>query len=255
MWLIYTFKLLGAKDVTVTATAIPILTDNYSWLLRDLPSGVVGIVDPAAAEPAIAAIEAAGGRLDMIFLTHHHGDHVDGVPGLVARYHAKVVGNAADAQRLPKLDVAVSAGEQVPFGAASARVFATPGHTLGHIAYYFADGGVLLPGDTLFSMGCGRLFEGTAADMFGSMRNFDGLPGETLVCAGHEYTVSNARFALSVDPDNVALRARAEEVTALRAAGRATLPVTLASERQTNPFLRAKTTEELGRLRAAKDNF
>jgi len=239
--------------VTVTVTAIPMLSDNYSWLLRESVSGKIGIVDPAEAEAALAAVEAAGGRLDYIFLTHHHGDHIDGVPALVARYHPVVVGNAADAHRLPKLDVAVHEGDLVDFGTAKARVIDTPGHTLGHISYVFADGGILLPGDTLFSMGCGRLFEGTAADMFKSMRKFDDLPDATLVCCGHEYTASNAKFALSVDGENAALMARAKEVAELR--GRATVPVALGVERATNPFLRAGDAEELGRLRAAKDTF
>jgi hydroxyacylglutathione hydrolase len=229
------------------------LSDNYSWLLKESVTGKVGMVDPAAA--AVAAVEAAGGRLDYIFLTHHHGDHIDGVPELVAKYHPVVVGNAADAHRLPKLDVAVHEGDLVDFGAAKARVIDTPGHTVGHIAYVFADGGILLPGDTLFSMGCGRLFEGNAADMYRSMRKFDDLPDETLVCCGHEYTASNARFALAHDGENAALQARAKEVEALRAAGTPTIPVTLGVERATNPFLRAESAEALGVLRAAKDKF
>jgi hydroxyacylglutathione hydrolase len=231
------------------------LSDNYSWLLKESVTGKVGMVDPAEAAAAVAAVEAAGGRLDYIFLTHHHGDHIDGVPALVEKYHPVVVGNAADAHRLPKLDVAVHEGDLVDFGAAKARVIDTPGHTVGHIAYVFADGGILLPGDTLFSMGCGRLFEGNAADMYRSMRKFDDLPDETLVCCGHEYTASNARFALAHDGENAALQARAKEVEALRAAGTPTIPVTLGVERATNPFLRAESAEALGVLRAAKDKF
>ncbi len=241
--------------MSVTATAIAMLSDNYSWLLKESVTGKVGIVDPAEAAPAIAAVEAAGGRLDYVFLTHHHGDHIDGVPELVARYHPVVVGNAADAHRLPKLDVAVHEGDLVDFGAAKARVIDTPGHTVGHISYVFADGGLLFSGDTLFSMGCGRLFEGTAEDMFKSMRKFDDLPDETLVCCGHEYTASNAKFAVSVDAENEALQARAAEVSALRAAGQPTIPVALGVERATNPFLRSADAEELGRLRGAKDKF
>ena len=241
--------------MTVTATAIPMLSDNYAWLLRESVSGKVAIVDPAEAEPAIAAIEAAGGKLDVIFLTHHHGDHIDGVPALVAKYHPQVVGNAADAHRLPKLDTAVHEGELVDFGAAKLRVIDTPGHTVGHISYYIADGGILLPGDTLFSLGCGRLFEGTAADLFRSLQKYSDLPDETLVCAGHEYTASNVKFALAVDPDNQALQARAAEVKALRDAGKATLPVTLGSERAANPFLRAPDEATLGSLRSRKDTI
>ncbi len=241
--------------MTVSATAIPMLSDNYAWLLRDSVSGKTAIVDPAETAPAIAAINAAGGKLDAIFLTHHHGDHIDGVPGLIQRYHPAIIGNAADAHRLPKLTTAVHEGDLVDFGAAKARVIDTPGHTIGHIAYYFADGGLLLCGDTLFSLGCGRLFEGNAADMFHALQKFSDLPDSTLVCAGHEYTASNAKFALSVDADNQALQDRAAEVKSLRDAKRATLPVTLGSERACNPFLRAPDAETLGRLRTAKDRF
>jgi hydroxyacylglutathione hydrolase len=230
------------------------LSDNYSWLLTESGSGKVGIVDPAEADAAVAAIEAAGGKLDYILITHHHGDHVGGVPALVERYQPVVVGNAADAHRLPKLDVAVQEGDLVEFGAARARVIDTPGHTVGHIAYYFEDGGILLPGDTLFSLGCGRLFEGSA-DMFASLAKFGPLPDTTLVCAGHEYTQSNAKFALSVDAANPDLVKRSDEINALRAAGKATLPVSLGTERATNPFLRAPDAEALGKLRSAKDNF
>lgn len=241
--------------MTVTAKAIPMRADNYAWLLTESVSGKVAFVDPADGEPAIAAVEEAGGKLDFIFLTHHHGDHIDGVPALMARYHPTLVGNASDAHRLPKLDIAVHEGDLVDFGAAKARVIETPAHTLGHIAYYIADGGILLPGDTMFSLGCGRLFEGTADDMFRSLAKFEDLPGETLVCAGHEYTESNAKFALTVEPENKALQDRAAKVKALRAQGKATLPVSLASERECNPFLRAPDAESLGKMRAAKDKF
>uniref|UniRef100_UPI003FD7AE8B hydroxyacylglutathione hydrolase n=1 Tax=Acidocella sp. TaxID=50710 RepID=UPI003FD7AE8B len=200
--------------MAVTVQAIPMLSDNYSWLLHEPVTGKTGIVDPAEAQPAIAALEAAGWGLDYIFLTHHHFDHIGGAEGLVARYGAKVVGNGADAHRLPRLDIAVHEGSLVDFGAAKLRVIEVPGHTLGHIAYYIADGGILLPGDTLFSLGCGRLFEGSAAQMFSSIAKYSDLPDDTLVCAGHEYTASNAKFALAMEPENEALRARTKAVEA-----------------------------------------
>jgi hydroxyacylglutathione hydrolase len=241
--------------MTVTMQAIPMLSDNYSWLLTESETGKIGIIDPAEAAPAIAVLEAAGLGLDMIFLTHHHPDHVGGAEELRARYGAQIVGNRADAHRLPSLDVPVHEGALVAFGPANARVIEVPGHTLGHIAYYFADGELLFAGDTMFSMGCGRLFEGTAAQMFDSFAKFSDLPDETLLCCGHEYTQSNAKFALSIEPDNAALKARVDEVARLRAAGLATLPVSLGVERATNPFIRAATAEEFGARRAAKDSF
>lgn len=241
--------------MTVTARAIPMLSDNYAWLLTDSKTGVTGIVDPAQAEPVLEILSAQGKSLDFIFLTHHHADHIGGVPALVARYQPKVVGNEADAARLPRLDIPVHEGSLVAFGAATASVMTLPGHTLGHIGYYIADGDLLLSGDTLFSLGCGRLFEGTPAQMFSSLAKFSTLPDNTLVCAAHEYTAANARFAQSVDPKNQALQARAKEVEALRAQGQPTLPVTLGQERATNPFLRAACVETFAALRQAKDDF
>ncbi len=240
--------------MSIAATPVPILSDNYAWLLRD-GSGATAIVDPADAPPIIAAIEAAGGRLDLILLTHHHADHVAGTDAVRARFGAPVVGAAADAHRLPRLDRAVAEGDTVALGAASARVIETPGHTRGQINFFFADGGVLLSGDTLFSLGCGRLIEGTAAEMFASLAKLKALPGDTLVCCGHEYTQSNARFALSVDAANPALQARVAEAEAQRAAGRPTVPSTLASECAANPFLRAPDVAGFAALRAAKDKF
>jgi hydroxyacylglutathione hydrolase len=242
--------------MAITVEPVPCLQDNYLWLLRGA-GGAVAVCDPGEAGPAIAAVEKAGaGRLDMILLTHHHGDHVAGVAEVKARFpHAKVVGNRADAHRLPKLDVVVAPGDTVGFGGSAAAVIDTPGHTRGHIAYHFADAAVLLCGDTLFSLGCGRLLEGTAEEMFRSLRALAALPGETLACCGHEYTESNARFALTVEPDNAALRARAAEVKAQRAAGRPTVPTMIAQELEANPFLRAPDVATLARIRTAKDNF
>ena len=241
--------------MSVSVQAVPMFSDNYAWLLREGSSGAVGIVDPADAQAAIAAVEAGGGRLDVIFLTHHHADHVAGTDAVRARYGCTVVGAAADAHRLPKLDLAVGEGDFVPFGAVTAAVIDTPGHTRGHVAFHIADGGVLLCGDTLFSLGCGRLLEGTAEEMFASLAKLASLPGETRVCCGHEYTQSNARFAVTVEPDNTALHARAAEVDRLRASGQATVPSRLSDELAENPFLRAKDASRLAEIRTAKDRF
>ncbi len=242
--------------MTVTAQPVPILKDNYAWLLRDTATGATAIVDPAEGAPIIAAIEAAGGRLDMILLTHHHGDHIADTDMVRARFpDCKVVGAAADRRRLPKLDQAVREGDSVRLGNAIGQVIDTPGHTLGQINYFFPDGPVLLSGDTLFSLGCGRLIEGKAQDMFGSLAKLAALPDDTLVCCGHEYTESNAKFALSVDPGNQALIARAAEVQTLRAAGQSTIPSRLGEEKRANPFLLAKDVAALADVRGKKDRF
>ena len=239
----------------LTAQAVPILSDNYAWLLRDTATGATAIVDPADAGACIKALEEAGGRCDAVFITHHHDDHIAGVDEVRARFGCRVVGAAADAHRLPKLDQAVAEGDSVALGDATLSVIDTPGHTRGHIAYYAGDGGVLLSADTLFSLGCGRLLEGTPAEMFQSLQKFAALPDDTLVCCGHEYTQSNARFARHVDPGNAALAARALEVDRQRAAGESTVPTRLSAERAENPFLRAPDVETLAKIRKQKDDF
>ena len=241
--------------MTLSAHAVPLLSDNYAWLLRDEATGLTAFVDPADADACIAAIDAAGGRLDMILLTHHHGDHVAGTDAVRARYGCPVVGAAADARRLPRLDRAVTEGDTVGLGDSVLRVINTPGHTVGHIAFFGGDNHVLICGDTLFSLGCGRLLEGTAADMYASLHKLAALPEDTLVCCGHEYTQSNARFALHADPDNAALRARATEVDRLRRTGQPTIPSRLADEIAENPFLRAPDVATLARLRTEKDSY
>lgn len=239
----------------ITVTPVAILSDNYAWLLRDEESGCLAIVDPAEAAPIEAAIDAAGGKLDMILLTHHHSDHIAATEDIRSRYSAPVIGARADRQRLPKLDREVWEGSEVDLGASTARVYETPGHTRGHISFYFPDGGVLLCGDTLFSLGCGKLLEGTPQEMFTSLMKFAPLPGETLVCCGHEYTESNADFALSADPENLDLHAYAARVKELRAMGLPTLPSKLSDELECNPFLRAPDVATLADLRSRKDHF
>ncbi len=243
------------------ASLIPILSDNYAWLLRS--GGAMAIVDPADADAVIAAVEEeiarGGGVLESILLTHHHGDHTAGTDAVRARFGARVVGAAADRPRLPALDEAVADGDTVRVGDESGVVMETPGHTIGHVSLFFAAAGgddpVLVCGDTLFSLGCGRLLEGTPAMMFESLGRFRGLPDSTLVACGHEYTLANARYALSVDPLNAALGQRAGEVARLRAEGQPTLPSRLGEERLANPFVRARDAVELAKLRAGKDAF
>lgn len=241
--------------MTVTAQLVPILKDNYAWLLKDSVTGATAIVDPAEAGPIITAIDAQGGRLDMILLTHHHGDHIADTDVIRARYNCPVVGAVADAHRLPKLDQAVREGDSVALGAANARVIETPGHTRGQINYFFPDGPILLSGDTLFSLGCGRLIEGSAEEMFASLAKLKALPADTLVCCGHEYTESNARFALHVDPGNAALKAMSDTASALRAAGKPTVPSRMGDELKANPFLTATTVAAFAERRAGKDKF
>ncbi len=240
---------------SLAVAPIPILSDNYAWRLREAETGAVAVVDPADVEAVTAWLEQDGGRLDLVLLTHHHDDHIAGAEEVARRYGARIVGAAQDAHRLPPLDVAVSPGDTVTLGGTTASVIDTPGHTRGHISFFFADGPILFCGDTLFSLGCGRLMEGDAAEMWGSLQRLAQLPDDTLVCCGHEYTQSNARFALTVDPDNRALQARAEEVASLRALGTPTLPVRLGQERVTNPFLGARDAAALAVLRSGKDTF
>jgi len=241
--------------MTVTATPVPILRDNYAWLLKDTETGATAIVDPADAAPIIAAIEQAGGRLDLILLTHHHADHTAGVDEVRERFGAPVVGASADAYRLPKLDRGVKEGDTVALGKASARVIETPGHTVGQINFFFPEGDILLSGDTLFSLGCGRLIEGTARQMYDSLAKLAALPADTKLCCGHEYTESNGRFALSVDGANPALLARMQQARAQRAAGQPTVPSVLGEELQANPFLNAGNVATFADRRAKKDKF
>ena len=219
--------------------SVPCLDDNFAYLMRDGASGNVALVDAPESAAVEAALHALDWTLTHIFITHHHGDHIDGVEGLRARRNLDVVGSSVDAHRLPVLTRAVMPGESFSWGEIEVRVIDTPGHTVGHIVYHLPEAGVLFSGDTLFAMGCGRLFEGTAQQMWGGLSALMDLPDETVVFFGHEYTASNADFALTVDPQNEALHRRVHDVIDVLESGGRTTPTTLGLERATNPFLRA----------------
>lgn len=224
------------------------LRDNYVWLLREPSSGKVAVVDPSEAEPVKAALDRLGWKLDFILNTHHHMDHVGGNVALKVATHATIVGPRPDRDRIPGIDVAVGEGDTFALGGEEATVFEVPGHTRGHIAFWFRDSAALFSGDTLFTCGCGRMFEGSPQQMWGSLKRLRALPGNTRVYCGHEYTQSNARFAVSIDPNNPALKARAGSVDTARASGKPTVPATLAEECATNPFLRADDADLATRL-------
>ncbi len=248
---------------------VPAFADNYIYVLRDAASGKVGVVDPGDAAPVRAELERRGWSLTHIFLTHHHDDHIGGAGELKERYGASVVGARADSHRIPGLDVMLGDGDRTVFGGQTARVIAVPGHTSGHIAFWFEAADSLFCGDTLFSLGCGRLFEGTPAQMWDSLQELRALADQTRVYCGHEYTQSNGRFALAVDPGNAALHRRMEEVAELRDRNQPTIPTSIGLERRTNPFLRADdpgvqaavgmagapAVEVFAELRRRKDHF
>ena len=232
---------------------VPVLSDNYVWLVHDATSSETLVIDPAVAEPVLAAAEARGWKISQIWNTHWHPDHVGGNAQIKAATGCIITGPAAEAERISTLDVQVRGGDVVQLGGVRAMVLDVPAHTSGHIAYHFATEQVAFVGDTLFAMGCGRLFEGTAAQMFDNMRTLEALGDDTAIYCAHEYTLSNARFAVTVEPDNVALQQRVSDVVAARERGEATVPTTIALERATNPFMRARSVEELAARRAAKD--
>jgi hydroxyacylglutathione hydrolase len=218
---------------------LPCLKDNYAFLLHDPATGATAVFDVPEAGPIEAALAERGWTLSDIVITHHHWDHVDGVEALRAATGAKVWGAAADAHRLPALDQALAEGDSVTIGGLTGHVIDVSGHTIGHVAYHFPQARAVFTADSLMALGCGRLFEGTADQMWESLSKLAALPPETRVCSGHEYTAGNARFAITIDPDNPALMSRCREVDAARAANRPTVPSTLAEELATNPFLRA----------------
>lgn len=248
---------------------IPCLSDNYAYLLHDAETGQTAVIDVPETGPILAALEAHQWRLTDILITHHHDDHIQGVDALRARTGARVLGAAADAHRLPRLDQTLTEADTVFLGRDPARVIDVPGHTLGHIAFHFPDSRLCFTADSLMSGGCGRLFEGSPAQMHASLRKLAALPPDTLVCSGHEYTAANLRFAATLEPDNPQLTSRIAEVAARSAKGEPTVPVRLQIELDTNPYLRVhlpalKTAVGLpdaddvtvfAEIRARKDKF
>jgi hydroxyacylglutathione hydrolase len=232
---------------------IPVLSDNYVWLVHDPVSGETMVVDPAVAAPVLAEADARGWQITQIWNTHWHPDHTGGNAEIKAATGCVITGPEAERERIPTLDRFVAEGDHVALGAVAAQVLDVPAHTAGHIAYYFADDQAAFVGDTLFAMGCGRLFEGTADQMYSNMRKLEALGDETQVYCAHEYTLSNGRFALTVEPDNQALVDRIASVTAMRERGEPTVPTSIALERATNPFMRAASVAELAERRLAKD--
>jgi hydroxyacylglutathione hydrolase len=234
---------------------VPVLSDNYVWLVHEPVSGETMVVDPAVAAPVMEAADARGWRITQIWNTHWHPDHTGGNAEIKAATGCAITGPAAEAARIPTLDRHVGEGDRVRLGAVEAEVLEVPAHTAGHIAYHFASEHVLFIGDTLFAMGCGRLFEGTADQMFANMQRLSALPEDTQVYCAHEYTLSNGRYALAAEPDNQAIATRMTLVEAARQRGEATVPTTIGLERATNPFMRARDVAELAERRAAKDAF
>ncbi|WGV14624.1 hydroxyacylglutathione hydrolase [Fuscovulum ytuae] len=248
---------------------LPCLADNYAYLVHDPASGATAVVDVPEAAPILAALSARGWGLTDIWLTHHHNDHIDGVPALRSATGAKVTGAAADAHRLPPLDTALPDDGTFTFAGQTVETFPVPGHTIGHIAFHIPAAHLAFTGDSLMAAGCGRLFEGTPAQMWASLSRLAALPGETLICSGHEYTTGNLRFAQTLEPANPALISRIERVAGLRRESLPSVPVPLSEECDTNPFLRAhlpglksaigrpdaSDVETFAEIRARKDRF
>jgi hydroxyacylglutathione hydrolase len=243
--------------------------DNFGVLIHDGISGLTAAIDAPEAAPIAALLRERGWKLDHIFVTHHHADHTDGILALKEMYGSRVTAPAGEADQIPGVDDTAKGGDRIRFGGFDIDVIDTPGHTLGHISYYLPEAGIAHVADTLFAVGCGRVIEGTMEMMWSSLEKLAALPPETQIYCGHEYTEANIRFALTIEPDNAALVARAAEVKALRAAGKATLPTTIARELATNPFLRvnepgirarlgmqdATAATVFGEIRRRKDAF
>jgi hydroxyacylglutathione hydrolase len=233
--------------------AVPAFTDNYIWIVHDEESGETAVVDPGDASPALAECERRGWTITQVWNTHHHWDHTGGNAKIKEATGALV--SAPAAEEIKVRDVGLSEGSELRIGNHLGRVIEIPGHTLGHVALVFDDPRMAFVGDTLFAMGCGRLFEGTAQQMHHSLQRIADLPGDTALYCGHEYTLANARFAEHAEPENEAIAVRYERVRAQRERNEITLPTTVSEERETNPFVRATNWEEFARLRAEKDSF
>ncbi len=227
---------------------IPCLSDNYAVLLRDPTTDAVAVVDVPEEGPVLKALDAEGWTPTHILVTHHHTDHIAGVLALKERFGATVIGPKAERDTIPGLDFAVVDGDPIAVGSLVGRVMETPGHTKGHVVFLFEEERLLFSGDTLFAMGCGRPFECPAPVLWESLLRLRALPDDIAVYCGHEYTLSNARFAASVEPGNEAVAARLAEVEALRAAGKPTVPTTIGAEKATNPFLHADDAELASRI-------
>ncbi len=217
---------------------IPAMQDNYFYVIQDRPTGKTAVMDPGLAGPVIEVLEAKKWNLDFILNTHHHPDHVGGNLELKRKYNAKVVGSKKDQKRIPDIEIMLEEGDFFELGQSKARVLEVDGHTIGHIAYHFEEAEALFCGDAVFSMGCGRLFEGTSEQMWKSLKKISNLPKDTLIFCAHEYTIDNANFALSVDEVNEALLMRIKQCEMLRLQGKPTIPTVLATELETNPFFR-----------------
>ncbi|KAF7805336.1 putative hydroxyacylglutathione hydrolase 2, chloroplastic isoform X1 [Senna tora] len=274
---------LVSRSLRLINFQVPCLRDNYAYLLHDVDTGTVGVVDPSEAVPIIDALSRKNRNLTYILNTHHHHDHTGGNAELKARYGAKVIGAGVDKERIPGIDIYLNDGDKWMFAGHEVLIMETPGHTRGHISFYFPGSGAIFTGDTLFSLSCGKLFEGTPEQvdvnciylfyllwMLSSLKKITSLPDDTCIYCGHEYTLSNSKFALSIEPSNKELQSYAAHVGHLRSKGLPTIPTTLKTEKACNPFLRttsaeirqslniavtADDAEALGVIRQAKDNF